>query len=451
MRMGLSRHVSRSLAPLAFVVSAWPTRLSVVDDAYVSLRYARHLALGNGLVFNAGQPPVEGYTDFLWVLLMAPGTLLPVHPAAWATGWGLAFGALAVVLCERLAHALGAGRASLAAGLALALNPYFAIASTNGLETSMFVAGVLGAAWAAVAAPPVPAGLLAGSLYLVRPEGLAVGGVLALRDRRALAAFVAVVVPYFLGRAATFGTLVPNTYFAQAREPFLEMWALNRAYFERCRELWLGGAFLLAAGFVTRDRRRLVVCAIAAGLVLVALRVFNWMPGGRLLLPSPALTLAAMPPRLALPVLAWTAWLTFGSPRAEETRYDTRNTVLPGWPGEELGRAIAAHAEPGDWLLTRDAGVVPYFAGPDVHVIDIHDYSLTEPRLTGRPFDYDWLLARDVRFLVTTTMEDDDFPTAYRPERKLLQRLDWTHVGTWKQHHRRFFHLWVPPEDAARW
>ncbi|MFZ5480209.1 MAG: hypothetical protein ACOZNI_25825 [Myxococcota bacterium] len=432
----------RALPPLLFLVSAWPTRPSVVDDAYVSLRYARNLALGNGLVYNAGEPPVEGYTDFLWVLLMAPGTRLPLHPATWATGWGLAFGALAVMLCERLAHALGAGRASLAAGLALALNPHFGIAASNGLETSMFVAGVLGAAWAAIAGPPVIAGLLAGSLYLVRPEGLAVGGALAIRDRRALAAFAAVVVPYFLARGAYFGTLVPNTYFAQARKPFLEMWAMNRGYFERCTELWVGGGVLLAGAAL--ERRKWLLVAIAAGLVVVALRVYNWMPGGRLLLPSLAIALAAMPSRLAIPAFLWTAWLSFGPPRAAEARYDERNTVLPDGGGERLGREIAARAEPGDWLLARDAGVVPYFAGPDVDVIDIHDHSLTEPRLTGKPFDYAWLLDRDVAFLVTTTMQDDQFPTAYVPEKRLLKLRAWEHAGTWKQHHRRYFHLWTP-------
>ena len=94
---------------------------------------------------------------------------------------------------------------------------------------------------------------------------------------------------------------------------------------------------------------------------------------------------------------------------------------------------------------------MPYFAGPDVNVIDIHGHSLTEPRLTGQPFDYEWILNRPVRFLVTTTQTAEQFPTAYAPDRELLKRLDWEHVGTWVQHRRRIFHLWVPPEDEAAW
>ena len=41
------------------------------DDAFISMRYARNLAGGQGLVWNPGQPPVEGFTSPAWVLLMA--------------------------------------------------------------------------------------------------------------------------------------------------------------------------------------------------------------------------------------------------------------------------------------------------------------------------------------------------------------------------------------------
>jgi arabinofuranosyltransferase len=41
-----------------------------MDDAYISYRYVQNLAQGTGLVFNPGEY-VEGYTNFLWVLLLA--------------------------------------------------------------------------------------------------------------------------------------------------------------------------------------------------------------------------------------------------------------------------------------------------------------------------------------------------------------------------------------------
>lgn len=42
------------------------------DDAYISLRYADNLVRGEGLVWNPGER-VEGYTNFLWTLLLAAG------------------------------------------------------------------------------------------------------------------------------------------------------------------------------------------------------------------------------------------------------------------------------------------------------------------------------------------------------------------------------------------
>jgi len=48
------------------------------DDAMVSMRYARNLARGDGLVWNAGGPRVEGITNPLWTLWMAVLHLLPV-------------------------------------------------------------------------------------------------------------------------------------------------------------------------------------------------------------------------------------------------------------------------------------------------------------------------------------------------------------------------------------
>ena len=40
------------------------------DDAFISFRYAENLAVGHGPVWNTGER-VEGYTNFLWVLLLS--------------------------------------------------------------------------------------------------------------------------------------------------------------------------------------------------------------------------------------------------------------------------------------------------------------------------------------------------------------------------------------------
>ena len=44
----------------------------IVDDAGISFVYARNLALGYGLVPQPGVLPVEGYSNFVWVMILAP-------------------------------------------------------------------------------------------------------------------------------------------------------------------------------------------------------------------------------------------------------------------------------------------------------------------------------------------------------------------------------------------
>ena len=48
------------------------------EDSYILYRYSQHLSDGYGIVWNIGAPPVDGSTDFLWMLLLS----------AWAAVFG---------------------------------------------------------------------------------------------------------------------------------------------------------------------------------------------------------------------------------------------------------------------------------------------------------------------------------------------------------------------------
>jgi hypothetical protein len=52
---------------------------SLLDDAMISMRYAKNLANGHGLVWNPGEY-VEGITNLLWTLYMSAWHLLPIPP-----------------------------------------------------------------------------------------------------------------------------------------------------------------------------------------------------------------------------------------------------------------------------------------------------------------------------------------------------------------------------------
>ncbi|HEX9698527.1 MAG TPA: hypothetical protein VGD06_03620 [Acidobacteriota bacterium] len=146
------------------VISAGLNRF-IQDDAFISFQYARNLVEGNGLTFNPGEW-VEGYTNFLWTLLMAAGIGAGAEPVVWSYLLGLAFFAGSLLATYHLAAGLSEPAAAglVAMGL-LGTNFSFNAYATGGLETQMqafLVVAAIGLSWRATRGPgPSSPGLLA--------------------------------------------------------------------------------------------------------------------------------------------------------------------------------------------------------------------------------------------------------------------------------------------------
>ena len=74
-----------------------------IDDAYITFRYAGNLARGHGPVYNPGER-VEGYTSFLWMLLMAVVSAIGWDPVIAAKVLGTACSLLTLLVTYRLAR-----------------------------------------------------------------------------------------------------------------------------------------------------------------------------------------------------------------------------------------------------------------------------------------------------------------------------------------------------------
>lgn len=72
-----------------------------LDDAYISLTYAKNVVAGKGFVFNPGEK-VEGFSNPLWVLLLAMGGMIGIPMVAWAKVLGTAAMLGTLFLCWRL-------------------------------------------------------------------------------------------------------------------------------------------------------------------------------------------------------------------------------------------------------------------------------------------------------------------------------------------------------------
>ncbi len=124
------------------VVYLWfaSTLWFLCDDAYITFRYAKNLARGYGVTFNPDGPPVEGYSNFSWMLYTAvlESKLLPVEWMVPATSVLLGGVLLAMVWFTCRVH-LGLGRWPAAAATgALATAPAFDMWATSGLATMPF-------------------------------------------------------------------------------------------------------------------------------------------------------------------------------------------------------------------------------------------------------------------------------------------------------------------------
>lgn len=135
---------------LLLAVGTWATLAGrvwgfTVDDAFITFRYARNWAEGFGPTYNPGGGPAEGYTTFLWMLLMTLPHLLRLDVVPFAKIVGMAAmlgcGAVIFAFANHLLRNLSDGRRYLlAAGAVLlfAITPATAIHAISGMETALF-------------------------------------------------------------------------------------------------------------------------------------------------------------------------------------------------------------------------------------------------------------------------------------------------------------------------
>lgn len=135
-----------------FVVAALGHSLSIDgtryfwldDDQMISMRYARNLADGHGLVWNPGER-VEGYTNFLWTVVMAGVHLLPLadaHTSLAVLALNGLCAALVLIFSARLLAELAPGsqRALPVLLLLLCTCNDLVYWATNGFETTLLTA-----------------------------------------------------------------------------------------------------------------------------------------------------------------------------------------------------------------------------------------------------------------------------------------------------------------------
>jgi arabinofuranosyltransferase len=413
---------------------------ALFDDALISLRHAEHLATGDGPVWNVGER-VEGYTNFLWVLVMAAVHKLPLD----RIGVCLAIQILGIALLwaclwstVRLAHVCRLPPASACCALVLtALHYNLIYFSLMGMETALLTVLITGGLATTASALQRREGSMRSTPWyalavLCRMDAIVVVAIAVAtelfcarraRGRSVLSAAVVggVLAGHFLWRHSYYGEWLPNTYYLKATG-----WPMGeRLITGLAQAAWIGIAFGVPMFFalltLVRPKPRFVLL-IGAFCGLLAYHVYvggDAWPLNRFVIPASIAIFVAAAHGMHL------AYRMFASRRSRVASIAVRTvcvamclaaldgihidhlllitppqTVADNRTNSRYVRAIEQIARPDATVAIIYAGLVPYFSAR--HSIDL--FGKCDPyiaRLPARPgvrlaghnkFDFEWSL-----------------------------------------------------------
>lgn len=413
----------------------WPF---VPDDSYISFRYAEHLSDGQGLRFNVQDGPVEGYSNFLWIVFCAILDRMGLPLPAVAPVFGVLLGILTLAMLWLLYVRSRVPPLQMFVPLILvATAGPFVIYTVSGLETAAFaflllltllayqrccdggrVLDYLGLAFV---------GFLTA---ICRPEGvLALPALLALvliagdkQHRKAAlmsaATFVILYAAYTIWRVSYFHGFWPTPFLSKGRGAEMALaWIKNLSqYFVMQGYEFPPLGYYFAAITVLaviglramkeKSRCGIEMAALVLGIVYVVVyfNFVDWMPGMRYhaaLLPLffvpmvhmqraffergivRSRVFAAVMVALLLINLSVLMQLRLTSSRIERGNQACL-VALAEW--------IRTYT-PADWKIAiSDVGAVPYYSGR--HTIDINPESLTDRYIAQKGWDEEYVFAQ---------------------------------------------------------
>jgi arabinofuranosyltransferase len=418
---------------LGFTLLSWSFRF-IQDDAFISFRYADNLYNGLGLVFNAGER-VEGYTNFLWTLLVYAGLRTGADPIALSQGMGLLMYPVSLWLTYRLGMMVfGKRQPAMLALVLCATNYTYTCYATGGLETHMqsflflfafflychlrtkptpplciLLSFVLGLAFLLRMDSAIfIAFLLTASAHLVWKQEFRLQNRVSLLTALGLPA-ATLAGAWLLWKIGYYGQIMPNTYNAK-----------NPGFSGMVPGLYYIALFVLSYGFFLLALPAFRVRKISAtfppqlwvGLAFVVLWIAYVVKVGggfmefRFMVP--------IMPFISL-VIAWLLFSTYNSPAtrtgwavlliAISAFHSTRKRLygvetIKGLESHLVqGRWIAAgkalhflsEGEP-VWIATTAAGAIPYYSKlPTVDILGLNDKWIAENGTPTQDSGRKWL------------------------------------------------------------
>jgi arabinofuranosyltransferase len=416
-----ARRQTLAIAVVAICAGALVWRASdympfFVDDSFISLRYVWRLLHGLGLTWTDGER-VEGYSNLLWVLLVAGGGIFDRDLIAVSRALGVLATLLTVValLCVYRPRSLGGAMPALIGGLGMILTSPVAAWSIGGLEQPLLGALL---AWATILGyrftdgsasrrTATGVGVLLGLANLTRPDAflftattcaaMVVATWFDGRIWKPVARIVAIsggfAVSQLLFRLIYYHAWVPNT--AHVKLAFTATRVAQGWKYVTDAEPYLTSLILLtlagtAAATTRRKSRRRVLLPIASGAVWTAYVVViggDISPARRHLVLSIVLMSLVIAEglhalsghRLRTRAAAWAfaglslVMLARGEDRDPEKQHAIDDTWV--WSGRDVGRFLAQAFPNERPLVAVDAaGTLPFYSElPCLDMLGLND------------------------------------------------------------------------------
>jgi hypothetical protein len=209
------------------------------EDALISLRYARNLAEGLGLVYNPGER-VFGASTPLHVLLLAGLWALHLPDPLYAAKLlAIAADGVTAAIWYRLIYQETRSRAgAVAFAAAFGLSPFIVEITASGMETPLVLLCLTLAFEAVYSRRGAVLGLWLGLLLLLRLDAVIFVAILladrAYRQRRFpwrdTALMVAIIAPWFLFSWIYYSSLIPNSIPAKMNAYNVHMHSMSRPF-----------------------------------------------------------------------------------------------------------------------------------------------------------------------------------------------------------------------------
>ena len=289
------------------------------DDAYISYRYAKNFVENKGIVYNPGEY-VEGYTTFLWVMLVGLIGKLGFNIPIIGKVLSVLFGIGTLIVTYFIGRDLGKKyyTAALLSVLLLTFRIDYGVHFQSGMETS-FHGFILSLAFYMYLkrynGSLIVTGIFAGLLPLIHPEGIlfSIGvvinelidnGSLDLKRKLKniglfLLPVVLIILSHLIWRYSYYGELLPNTFYAKS--PGSDLIKYVRGAWYLTKFFIFGGGFLYylpALYFIffhfKNKRVRILSIVICLYLIFNVYASGDWSPYSRFMMPVLPLVLVSV-------------------------------------------------------------------------------------------------------------------------------------------------------------